>query len=64
MSIAAIAERRTQVRYLIIGLIFIVTSINYADRATFSIAGSDAARELGLSKDEQQSLAAAGAFGA
>ncbi|WP_129647745.1 MFS transporter [Peristeroidobacter agariperforans] len=49
MSIAAIAERRTQVRYSIIGFIFIVTSINYADRATFSIAGSDAARELGLS---------------
>ncbi len=49
MSIAAMAERRTQVRYFIIGFIFLVTSINYADRATFSIAGSAAARELGLS---------------
>lgn len=49
MSIAAITERRTRVRYLIIGFIFLVTSINYADRATFSIAGTDAARELGLS---------------
>jgi ACS family glucarate transporter-like MFS transporter len=43
------AERRTWVRYYIIGFIFIVTSLNYADRATFSIAGAEASKELGLS---------------
>src|SRR3954470_9665093 len=45
----ATAERPTRVRYRIIALIFIITSINYADRATFSIAGSSASRELWLS---------------
>jgi len=41
--------KRTRVRHLIIFLLFVVTVINYADRATFSIAGSAAADELGLS---------------
>ena len=40
--------RATKVRYGIIALIFIITTINYADRATFSIAGSQASAELGL----------------
>lgn len=40
--------RPTRVRYAIIALIFLITSVNYADRATFSIAGSAAARELAL----------------
>lgn len=40
--------RPTRVRYAIIALIFLITSINYADRATFSIAGSAAASELAL----------------
>jgi len=43
------AEQRTRVRYFIISFIFIVTSLNYADRATFSIAGAAASKELGLS---------------
>jgi ACS family glucarate transporter-like MFS transporter len=38
----------TRVRYLIIALIFVITSLNYADRATFSIAGAAASDELGL----------------
>jgi ACS family glucarate transporter-like MFS transporter len=42
-------QRRTRVRFSIIFLIFVITSINYADRATFSIAGGSAAAELGLS---------------
>ena len=46
------ASRPTRVRYGIIALIFIITSINYADRATFSIAGSAASAELGLSAVE------------
>ena len=41
--------RPTRVRQRIIALIFLITSINYADRATFSIAGSAASSELGLS---------------
>ncbi|WP_202304102.1 MFS transporter [Dryocola clanedunensis] len=36
-------------RYLILLIIFIVTTINYADRATLSIAGSEVAKELHLS---------------
>ncbi|MBJ6120405.1 MFS transporter [Sphingomonas mollis] len=40
--------RPTRVRYFIIALIFVITSLNYADRATFSIAGSAASDELGL----------------
>ncbi|UIJ47376.1 MFS transporter [Sphingomonas cannabina] len=44
-----VTARPTRVRYWIIALIFIITSINYADRATFSIAGSAASAELGLS---------------
>jgi len=42
------AAKRTRVRWLIIFLLFVVTVINYADRATFSIAGSAASDELGL----------------
>lgn len=45
-------QKRTRVRHLIIFLLFVVTVINYADRATFSIAGSSAADELGLSPVE------------
>jgi ACS family glucarate transporter-like MFS transporter len=43
------ATRPTRVRHRIIALIFLITSLNYADRATFSIAGSSASAELGLS---------------
>jgi len=42
------AAKRTRVRYLIIFLLFVITTINYADRATFSIAGQAASKELGL----------------
>jgi len=31
-------------------MIFVVTAVNYADRATLSIAGSEVSKELGLSK--------------
>ncbi|WP_436894107.1 MFS transporter [Siccibacter turicensis] len=36
-------------RYLILLIIFIVTAVNYADRATLSIAGTEVAKELQLS---------------
>jgi ACS family glucarate transporter-like MFS transporter len=42
------AAKRTRVRWAIILLLFIITTINYADRATFSIAGQSASKELGL----------------
>lgn len=45
----AAASRPSSVRYRIIALIFLITSINYADRATFSIAGNAASGELGIS---------------
>ncbi|HUD28027.1 MAG TPA: MFS transporter [Novosphingobium sp.] len=41
-------DRPTRVRFLIIALVFVITSLNYADRSTFSIAGASAADELGL----------------
>lgn len=41
--------RPTRIRYRIIALIFLITTLNYADRATFSIAGEAASAELGLS---------------
>lgn len=40
--------RPSRVRYRIIALIFLITTLNYADRATFSIAGEAASAELGL----------------
>jgi ACS family glucarate transporter-like MFS transporter len=40
--------KRTRVRWLIILVLFVITTINYADRATFSIAGQSASKELGL----------------
>lgn len=45
----ATSARPTKVRYLVIAFIFLITTINYADRATFSMAGSAASAELGLS---------------
>ena len=41
--------KQTRVRYLILLLIFLLTTINYADRSTFSIAGDAAQADLGLS---------------
>jgi MFS transporter, ACS family, glucarate transporter len=47
-ALGVIAERRSRVRLLIVLMLFIATTINYADRATISIAGPDMAKELGL----------------
>lgn len=44
--------RRTGVRFLVLLLIFLLTTINYADRATFSIAGDAASADLGLDAKE------------
>jgi d-galactonate transporter len=41
-------KRGFPTRYLILLIIFIVTAVNYADRATLSIAGTEVAKELQL----------------
>jgi ACS family glucarate transporter-like MFS transporter len=43
-----LASKKTHVRYLILFMLFIVTTINYADRATISIAGSSLQKDLGI----------------
>lgn len=42
------ATKQTHVRYLILFMLFVVTTINYADRATISIAGSSLQKDLGI----------------
>ncbi|SNB79718.1 MFS transporter, ACS family, glucarate transporter [Arboricoccus pini] len=44
-----LAATRTRVRWGILAILFIVTTINFADRATLSIAGPDLRAALGLS---------------
>ncbi len=41
-------ESPTRFRYVIVLFLFLLTSINYADRATLSIVGTDLARQLRL----------------
>ena len=41
--------KRGRIRYGILAMLFVVTAINYADRATLSIAGPALSKELGLS---------------
>ncbi|WP_238298108.1 MFS transporter, partial [Methylobacterium soli] len=47
-GLAMTAVRRSRVRLLIVTMLFIATTINYADRATLSIAGPSMAKDLGL----------------
>ncbi len=46
--LTAEAEKRTNVRYWIVVMLFIITSFNYGDRATLSIVGPHMAHDLGL----------------
>ena len=49
MSSAAPADaKRTSVRYHIVFFLFLLTTINYADRATLSIVGTDVTKALAL----------------
>lgn len=41
-------SKPTHVRYLILLMLFVVTTINYADRATIAIAGSSLQKSLGI----------------
>ncbi len=46
---AAPSTTRTKTRWTILAMLFAITTINYADRATISIAGPDLKSDLGLS---------------
>ncbi|TKI08820.1 MFS transporter [Martelella alba] len=50
MSTTPLTQNKTttHVRYFILLIIFLVTAVNYADRATMSIAGSNVAKDLHL----------------
>lgn len=41
-------NKQTHIRYLVLAILFIVTTINYADRATLSIAGAAIQDEFGI----------------
>jgi len=43
------AKAQTRTRWMILAMLFAITTINYADRATISIAGPEIKKELGLS---------------
>ncbi|HTT13350.1 MAG TPA: MFS transporter [Burkholderiaceae bacterium] len=47
-SKSAALARTTRVRFGIVAMLFLVTAINYADRATLSIAGPALSKELGV----------------
>lgn len=44
----AATERATRVRWLVVAMLFAVTAVNYADRATLGIAGPVVSKQLGL----------------
>jgi ACS family glucarate transporter-like MFS transporter len=46
---AGAAAPPTRVRWIVLATLFVVTTVNFADRATISIAGSDIRRALGVS---------------
>lgn len=48
-SVTSAKAANSRVRWGILAMLFIVTTINYADRATISIAGPDLTQDLGLS---------------
>ncbi|WP_034946742.1 MFS transporter [Erwinia oleae] len=47
-STASVVQKKTNARYWIVVMLFIVTSFNYGDRATIAIAGSAMSKEIGL----------------
>ena len=47
-TLAASSMRRGNVRYTIVAMLFLVTAINYGDRATMSMVGAPMSKQLGL----------------
>ncbi|PWC30931.1 hypothetical protein TSO221_34185, partial [Azospirillum sp. TSO22-1] len=45
---AAVQARRTRIRWTIVVMLFVVTAINYADRAVLAIAGPVLSKDLGI----------------
>ena len=50
------ATKKTHVRYMILFLLFVVTTLNYADRATISIAGASLQKALGIDAETLLSI--------
>ena len=48
-GVSTVETTRTRVRFTIVAMLFAVTMVNYADRATISIAGPALSKDLGLS---------------
>ena len=48
-SIASAAQKPTYIRWWIVVMLFVVTSINYADRAVLAITGPVLSKEIGIS---------------
>ena len=48
MGATNVTTERTKVRFLILAMLFALTTVNYADRSTLSIAGTLVAKDLGL----------------
>lgn len=46
--VASVAKPQTSKRWIILAMLFAITTINYADRATISIAGPEIKKALGL----------------
>ncbi len=46
------SSRRTSIRYLIVGVLFVATTINYADRATLGVVGPRMSADLGLNPQQ------------
>jgi ACS family glucarate transporter-like MFS transporter len=44
----AATEKKTKIRWMILAILFMVTAVNYADRATIAIAGPVISKDLGL----------------
>jgi ACS family glucarate transporter-like MFS transporter len=45
-AVPATAVKKTNIRWVVVAVLFIITAINYADRATISLAGPEIAKEL------------------
>lgn len=48
-SQSAVTAKRTNTRWIVVLVLFFITLINYADRASISLAGPTMSKELGLS---------------
>ena len=48
MNVKQVIQKKTNIRYFILAMIFIVTTFNYVDRATLSIAAPSMRKELGF----------------